>query len=529
MPEELQMPHKSLLVSEPENIASQIEVNMANAEQQKAFVEARVSEWLASDALASIHEGERYYENDNDILKVERKVIGKNGEMVAAPYLANNRLPHSFMRKLTKQKIGYLLSKPFTVTSDNEEFQAALGDYFDSSFYRMFKNVGKDAIVGGIGWIQPYYDEEGKLCFKRIPSTEIRPFWKDIDHTMLDASLRIYNVEVFNGAERTLKTFVKFFTRDAIYNYNRDEEGVLTVDVEVPGEANFEFETEVAATDSETGEETVVTERQGVMWDRIPLIAMKYNAEEDSLLKFVKALIDEYDKRTSDLANTLQDEPDKIKVVRDYDGTDKGEFIYNLSRYRTLFLRGTGGVETLDTSISTDALENHLTRTRKDIFEFGGGVDTQNKDLGNASGVALKFVYSDLDMDCNDFGAEIAFTLEQIAWFIKQDLLLKTGVDYSEASFEVVFNTDITINESETITNIKNSVGIVSNKTLLEQHPYVTDAAEEEEQLKQEQQLAFETSQEQFESHTLLEQALTPATEETSSSSGSGTAPTPEE
>ena len=517
------------LISEPETLITLVRLAAEQHEQLRSFLETNISEWLKGPKYDMIRMGHRYYENENDILLRERKVIGREGEMVAAPYLANNRLPHAFMRKLTKQKVNYLLAKPFTVSSDSEEFQEALAAYVTRAFRRLIKTTAQDAVIGGIGWAQPYYDAAGELHFKRIPATEVIPFWADIDHTVLDAAIRVYDVEVYESKEKKRVQYVKYYTKDKVYNFTLDEDGLHTLE-DTPYEANFAFEREVELLNEETGESEVQTVQEGVMWDRIPLIPIKYNAEEDSLLKSIKHLIDDYDRRTSDLSNTLEDEPDRIKVVKDYDGTDKGEFMYNLARYRTLFLRGSGDIKTLDTSISVDALENHLTRTRRDIFEFGSGVDTQNKDLGNASAVALKFVYSDLDMDCFDFGNEIAWALEQMVWFIKRDLQLKTGVDYTDASFDVTFNTDITINETETISNIKNSVGIVSQKTLLEQHPYVDDASEEERLLEQEQQLAMERVEQemamQTENQIELQNAAAAARAAATPATGSGLPPT---
>lgn len=479
------------LISEPEQLAMKIEMEATDGQPQRDFLEANINEWLSSFRYKRMVEAQRYYENENEILKRERTVIGRNGEMVKAPYLANNKLPHAFMRKLTKQKIGYLLSKPFAVTSDDENFAKALADYIDKNFYRLFKNGGQEAIIKGIGWLQPYYDEEGTLRFKRIPSTEIIPFWKDIDHTILEAAIRIYDVEVYTGQEKSIVQHVKFFTPEVIYNYMRDKDG-LVPDPEAPIEYNFQVQLPVEATE-ENPEPTAQTEN--VMWGRIPLIPLKYNVEEDSLLKYVKPLIDDYDRRTSDASNTLEDEPNKIKVVKDYDGTDKGEFVYNLAKYRTLFLRGTGEVTTLDATVDHTALDTHLERTRRDIYEFGGGVDTQHKEIGNATGVALKFIYADLDSDCSDFAAELSWAVEQICWFIKQDMILKGIGDFTEASVDTTFNTDISINETETIDNISKSVGLVSNKTLLKNHPFVDDVAEEEKQIAIEQEEAMKRTE----------------------------------
>lgn len=473
---ELQYPLELRRVLEPENEAASVEVDPNSSEEMKAFLSTSISRWLESDKFMWMKLGQRYYDNENDINMRCRTVIGKSGEMVKAPYLANNKLSHAFLKKLTKQKTGYLLSKPFTVTSDNVEFQKTLQEYFDEDFLRMLKNGGKDAVVQGLGWIQVYYSDDGVLSFKRIPPEEIIPFWKDIDHTVLEAAIRVYVKVEFHGSQVIPVKHVQYFTPNAVYNFVQ-EANTLMPDSTTPVDYNIRV----------TSEEST----EYYMWNRIPLIPLKYNDEEVPLLKFVKSLIDDYDSRASDVSNSIEDEPNQIKVVKDYDGTDKGEFVYNLARYRVLFLRGTGSVDTLNTTLNTDSIESHLTRLRKDIFEFGGGVDTQNKDLSDTSGVALKFLYSDLDMDCLDFGNELAWALKQIGWFIKQDQLLNYGKNYVDATFEVAFNTDITINETETINNIVNSAGIVSRRTLLTQHPFVTDVDTELKAVQEEEEAAL--------------------------------------
>ena len=223
------------------------------------------------------------------------------------------------------------------------------------------------------------------------------------------------------------------------------------------------------------------------MWERIPLIPVKYNQEEQSLLELVKPLIDAYDLRSSDVANALEEEPDKIKIIKDYDGTNKEEFIQNLAVYRMVFLRDTGSVTTLDTSIDLTAELANLERLRKDIYEFGSGVDTQEKNLGNASGVALKFMYADLDLDCSDLGSELAWTFEQMAWFLAEDLKLRNATrDINFEDLDITFNTSIMINEQEQIENVKSSVDVISSETLLEHHPYVKNVEQEKQRIEEE-------------------------------------------
>ena len=60
----------------------------------------------------------------------------------------------------------------------------------------------------------------------------------------------------------------------------------------------------------------------------------------------------------------------------------------------------------------------------------------------------------------------------------------------------IVFNRDILINESESIENCSKSVGILSNETIVEQHPWVTDVEVELARLRKEKDEAMEQAQE---------------------------------
>lgn len=152
-----------------------------------------------------------------------------------------------------------------------------------------------------------------------------------------------------------------------------------------------------------------------------------------------------------------------------------------------------GEVANLDTNLEVASVIEQANRLRKDIFEFGGGVDTQNENLGVASGVALKFRYADLDMDCSFMANEFSAALEQMVWFIATDIYLKSGQDYTEDGVDFVFNTDIATNESEVIDNLAKSSDL-SMETRLAMHPYVTDVRAEIDRKKKEQ----EEQQEQF-------------------------------
>jgi SPP1 family phage portal protein len=449
-----------------QRIINIIEAGAQSAMSLEQIIKTEIDEWLRSAERQWMLTGQRYYVGDHDILQRKRTAIGEGGELVEVKNLANNKLVHAFVRKLADQKVGYLLGKPLSIQTENEEYLDLLNEIFDKSFLRLLKNVGKEAVNKGKAWLHVYYDEEGKLSFKKIPSEEIIPLWRDADHTKLDAVIRVYEVEVYEGTTRKIITKVEFWDTSGVRRYVLSEGGLIP-DVEA-GDVGSHF---VAVRDGQ---------EQPYNWERVPFIAFKYNDEEIPLLKVIKSLVDDYDAKTSDHANNLEDLPNSIYVIRNYDGQDLGEFRRNMATYRAVKVRDEGGVDTLDLDLNTDAAEKHLDRLRKDIYEFGRGVDTQSEKFGNSpSGIALKFLYADLDMDANIIETEFQASLEQLLWFVNQHLANTGAGDFSNETVEFVFNRDILINETDAITNIKNSVGILSDETLVAQHPWVTDVQEE--------------------------------------------------
>lgn len=426
------------------------------------IIQEEIKEWNSSQTRQLMLDGERYYKGDTDILKRKRMAIGEDGELEEVKNLANNKLVHQFIRKLSDQKVGYLLSKPLSVQTDNEAYKNVLDDIFNKSFMRLLKNLGKDAINKGIAWAQIYYNEDGELRFKRLPSEEIIPLWKDKEHTKLDALIRVYEVIVYEGKTKKTVQKVEYWDTKQVLRYINDN-GKLITDVEAP-----EDEGHFSMVDDKGN-------KQSFTWSKVPFVYFKYNDEEQPLIKFVKSLVDDYDRNKSDNSNNLEDLPNSIYVLKDYDGENLGEFRRNMSLYRAVKVAGDGGVETRNLEINVEAYKTHIEQTRKDIYEFGRGVDTQSDKFGNSpSGIALKFLYNDLDMDCNIIETEFQASLEYLLWFVNQHLINTGQDDFTNENVEFVFNRDTLINETDSINNCQNSVGIISDETIVANHPWAT-------------------------------------------------------
>ena len=121
--------------TQTELINRQIADNSPQGAQQVAFIQAMISEFEGSAAYKFMEVAQRYYENDPDIRDKKRTVIAKdmenNAVLKESKVLTNNKLQHNFMKKLTRQKIAYMLGKPFTLTEvkDADKEAEAFFDY----------------------------------------------------------------------------------------------------------------------------------------------------------------------------------------------------------------------------------------------------------------------------------------------------------------------------------------------------------------------------------------------------------------
>lgn len=485
----------NLMNDEYEKIMQIIVKNAKTRANIKDIINVEINEFKASDTLKWMRIGERYYRNDPDIKDRVRKAVGESGALEPVANLANNKLANPFVRKLVNQKVGYLLSLPMSVQTENEKYQKLWEQYVDKKFLRQIQSLGTEAINKGIAWLHLYYDENGKLQTMIVPSEQCIPIWMDAAHTELNAMIRFYDVQVLDGKEQKTITKVEWWDTEGVYRFISDG-GDLIPDVDFMfGVGKSVLDALGDATEEGRFPHFIMTDgenTQGYNFARVPFIAFKYNDDELPLVKFIKELVDDYDKQKSDVANNLEDLPNSIYKVKNYGDVNGGEFRRNIALYRTVFVEGDGDVDTINLEIDTETYRVHQEQNRRDIYEFGRGVDTQIDKLGNASGVALKFLYADLDMDCNIIENQFQAALEQLKWFVDTDLARRGEGEFFDEQVEFIFNRDILINETEVVENLRNSMGILSEETLVAQHPWVISVQDELDRIRKERQERLE-------------------------------------
>lgn len=430
-------------------------------------------EMLHQVACRKIGTAYRYYAGDNDIRHrpLRKPPQECRGEEDAMSLLrsADNRIAFNFHSLLVNQKASYLFTAPpiFDIGSDadNEKLAQILGD----AYGKKLKDLCVDAANAGIGWIHYWTDEKKRFRYQPVPAIQIYPIFTDDLSAVLRAVLRSYKTVDENGQEWIVYEFWNDTTCEA---YRRH------ADVWEP------FDMFCCALDGMTVPTNVYEHHLG----GVPFIPFRNNNLCSSDLDKIKDLCDAYDKTFSGFVDDLEDIQEVILVLTNYGGTDAGEFLRDLKYYKVINQQNAGdgdrsGVSTLTIDIPVEARDKLLELTRKAIFDMGQGVDPQQQSFDRTSGEAMKFMYSLLEMKAGMTETEFRLGLSEL---IRAACRLSGMAD--PKNIQQTWTRTAIRNDAELVNMCQQSVGLLSERTILKNHPFVDSVENELKEIEREKQ-----------------------------------------
>ena len=415
--------------------------------------------------------GEKYYKGEHDILKKKRTVVDENGNECELKNLPNARRVDNQYSIAVDKKVNYLLGKKPSYNSDNNKICEELPLIFNNQFNRTFRNVLKDALNCGLGYMFLYIDERANLKFKRLKPYEVYPVWSDDEHTELELVIRVFKRKEFiDGREQEIE-YMEVYNIDSVSTYVVNNMSIDRKISTVPYISTL-------SDNSETW----------LSWgERIPILPFKYNSDEMPLIQKIKPLQDGVNEILSTFNNNISENPyNSVLVIKNLDGTDVNRFKRNLAETGIIKVRSTsdsqGGVDQLKVDVNASNYSLILDIFRNAIIENARSFDAKGDMMSSRPNeMNIQSMYSDIDIDSNGIETEFRATFDDIFDFVKSYLVEFKKVNISEENhnIEILFNKDVLINESQVIDDITKSVGVISNRTLVEKHPYTNNIKEE--------------------------------------------------
>ena len=137
-------------------------------------------------------------------------------------------------------------------------------------------------------------------------------------------------------------------------------------------------------------------------------------------------------------------------------------------------------MRTLSLEVNGENYRAVLELLKRALVENARGYDARDlRAAGTPNEMNLRSVYSDMDLDANRMEAEFQASFQELLYFFNLALKAAGRGDFTGRQAELIFNRDTIVNESQVIQDVKNSQGLLSQETLVAQHPWVKDVSAE--------------------------------------------------
>ena len=416
----------------------------------------------------------RYYNNDNDI-----KLKGILPESTDPLRNADNRTSNNFHEDFTDEKSSYMFTNPVLFDLGNKELNDKIKEVLGDDFEYESNNLCINATNSKVAWLHYWIDNDEEMPFQyaTVETEEIIPVFQ-------------------NGLKRKLQAIHRYYE-----NYEQDDNGKIKYYVWYEYWDNkhcekYKFRGRIDGTglthlpqfDDNFEHEFGV----------VPFIEFRNNKKQESDLKKYKDLLDIYDKVLSGFANDLEDIQQLIYILENYGGEDLKEFTQNLKRYITV-KTGTnekgvnGDLRTLQIEIPVEARKTILEILEKRIYKAAQSLDMDNSNFGNSSGVALKFFYRKLELKAGLMQIEFKRGFNQLI----RAILKYLGITEYKPIIQT-WTRNMISNDLENAQIAVESKDVISDETIVKNHPWVENPEDEIKKIKEQKEKAQKRQQELF-------------------------------
>lgn len=326
--------------------------------------------------------GQRYYDGRHDILDARIFYIDKNGKIKEDVTKSNIRIPHPFFREIADQEVSYILSGGIRFKTRSPELEEYLIPYFGDAFIGQIQELLTDTVVRGFGYLYWYKDGRNRTRFQYADSMRLVEVKDGEADTVNDYIIRYYPVVV---ADDRTATRIEVWDENKTYYYI-SAGGTLELDGNVPVNPCPHLLYKVG---SEYYYEEV---------NRLPFLRLDHDRKQQSGIRAIKEIIDDYDVMNCGLSNNLQDVAEGIYVVKGFKGNSLDELVWNVRERKTIGVSEKGDLDIKTVNIPYEARKAKMEIDEKNIYRLALAFNSSQTGDGNITNIVLKSRYTLLDM-----------------------------------------------------------------------------------------------------------------------------------
>ena len=401
--------------------------------------------------LPRVQKLKNYYEGKHDILMKEQRANSAPNNMIVANYC----------EYIANMSTGFFIGQPVAYSSVSGDTEAvkALQEvlrYNDEAEGNL--QLAGESSVTGAAYEVLYLDADAEIRFCSIPAEQMILVTDSTLEENLVTAIRRYRVLGLDGS--SYRDYVDVYDAQTVTSYDYD-----------------------------AGKITRRGEPRPHYFDGVPVIEYPNNEARRGDFEGVMTLVDAYNKAQSLTLDDMEDFTDAYLVLKGMGGMN-GEDAAELRRNKMMTLDEGGSAEWLIKNLNDTYIENIKTRLQNDIHKFSAIPDMSDDAFaGNTSGVAIKYKLIGLEQIRSRKERCFKKGLQRRIELIADMLRTKSKADIDFRDIEITFTANIPANNQEQADIVKALYGLVSQKRLLSLLPFVTDPAEELEELRREQEM----------------------------------------
>lgn len=414
----------------------------------------------------------KYYLNENDITMRNSGESRVNADGKDEPLRkADNRVSNNFHQLIVDQEAGYVATKPPTIDVEDDTLNDKIKETLGDNFALRLNQLVVDAANAGVAWIHYWIDPDGQFRYGIVPPTQVTPIYSsDLDHKLLAVRRSYSQLDPETG-----KSFwIHEYWTDADCTFFKSERNTNYDDL---AEWRGAFSMYDISSGTELDNGNVMPNKLG----HIPFIPFPKNKYERPDLYKYKGLIDVYDKIYNGYVNDLDDVQEVILILTNYGGESLDEFRKALKEDKAIKMEsidGTdkSGVDKLTIDIPVEARNAMMEVTKADIFVHGQGIDPTKFETTNASGTAIKMLYSHLELKASNTQAYFTDALNELIRAIMNWLHVS---DADGRKIEQTWTRASIHNDLEEAQTVSQVAQYSSDETIAKANPLVEDWQQE--------------------------------------------------
>lgn len=359
-----------------------------------------------------------------------------------------NRIVTNFCKYIADSYDGYLTGIDITYNSSDDI--SAIQDVLNyNDVASVDSQLLRNALIFGVGYEMMWIDEDAKQRFRVVDSREIIPLY-------------------YNTIDQELAAVIRFYVADTV------EQNQYYVELYMPT-VTFVYKSDMSFSSFQ-----LIDERPNY-YGQVPINILPLNEEWRSVFEPVMGLNDAYNKLLSSETDDWEAFCDAYLVLQGMEVDD--ETIHTMKENRVLLIPDGGSAEYLTKSVADTQIENMLQNIEQKIHKISACPDFSSEAFGTSSGIAMKMKLLGFENAAGVMEKAMTKTLQRRIELITAILSLSNGESLWR-DIQIVFTRNLPTDASEVATEVNTLRGLVSDRTLIGQLPFVQDVDAEMELIK---------------------------------------------